>query len=451
MIDKQKSQNQRPETPAEIQRRERQRVLEELWDKIKKAGGPKAYIEEQLKARGHLVIRRPTDKMTKAALEDYKQSLKRESASRRELRKEAWAAWRATHIVHLGDNVYFNDADNFDRFDLSDPDARIQQNDLPRLDDPTQLAQALGITVPRLRWLAYHRDVATRTHYRPFTIPKRDGSPRQIWAPLPQLKAAQTWVLRNIVEHLPVHGSAHGFLPGRSIATNAEVHSDSKILIKVDLKDFFPTVSIRRVKGIFRKAGYREQVATLLSLICTEAPREVVESQGKTYYISLGPRCLPQGAPTSPALTNTLCLRLDRRLTGLAQKLGWRYSRYADDLTFSLPNNQDQPPRVATLLGLISRIVADEGFSVHPDKTRMARKGARQRVTGLIVNGPGKVRVPRNLKRQLRAAAHNLTTGKGLKPGESLSRLLGYAAYIHMTDPKLGQKLLAELKDARNI
>jgi RNA-directed DNA polymerase len=75
----------------------------------------------------------------------------------------------------------------------------------------------------------------------------------------------------------------------------------------------------------------------------------------------------------------------------------------------------------------------------------MARKGARQKVTGLIVNGPGKVRVPRNLKRQLRAAAHNLTTGKGLKPGESLSRLLGYAAYIHMTDPKLGQKLLAEL------
>src|SRR5262249_10503411 len=150
-----------------------------------------------------------------------------------------------------------------------------------------------GLTIPELRWLAYHRDAATRIHYRRFTIPKRDGTERAIWAPLPKLKATQRWILRNIVERLPVHGAAHGFLAGRSILTNAEAHAKPAVVVKMDVKDFFPTVTLRRVKGIFRRSGYLEQVATLLALICTESPREVVEHNGTTYYVSLGPRCLP--------------------------------------------------------------------------------------------------------------------------------------------------------------
>ena len=114
------------------------------------------------------------------------------------------------------------------------------------------------------------------------------------------LKDAQRWILANVVEKLLVHGAAHGFLPGRSIATNAAVHVDSHIIMKMDLRNFFPTVTFRRVKGVFRKAGYREQIATLLAMICTEAPRQVVEQNGKEYFVSLGPRSLPQGAPTSP-------------------------------------------------------------------------------------------------------------------------------------------------------
>src|SRR5262249_4135347 len=155
---------------------------------------------------------------------------------------------------------------------------------------------------------------------------------------------------------------------------------------------------------IFRKAGYREQIATLLALLCTESPREVAQLEGQTYYVALGPRCLPQGAPTSPGLTNTLCLRLDRRIAGLAQRLGWRYTRYADDMTFSLPDGHKGKPNLGALLGLVRRIVEAEGFQVHPDKTRVARKGGRQQVTGLVVNGDGAPRVPRKLRRQLRAA-----------------------------------------------
>src|SRR5205823_7816991 len=223
---------------------------------------------------------------------------------------------------------------------------------------------------------------------------------------------------------------ANGFLPGRSILTNAAVHTGARVVVKMDLASFFPTITLRRVKGIFRRAGYREQVATLLALLCTEAPREIVPFQGKDYYVALGPRCLPQGAPTSPALTNTLCLRLDQRLAGLAKKYGWRYTRYADDLTFSLPKGHDGDPHVGSLIGLVRRIVEDEGFAVHPDKTRLARSGGRQKITGLVVNGDLKPRVPRKLRRQMRAALHNLQVGKPLMEGETFARLAGYAAYI---------------------
>jgi len=422
--------------------------LVDLWHGIDQAGGIDNYVTKQLEERGYFVERKATDEMSKKDLARYKKALKAEAAERLRLKKEAWLAYRATHIVHLGEGVFWNDDLDFDRWDLRNPEERARENELPELENPKALAEALGVSIAALRWLAFHRDDATFIHYRRFTIPKRDGSARAIWAPTNQLKAIQRWILREVVERLPVHGASHGFMPGRSIKSNALVHTGAEIVVKVDLKDFFPTVTLPRVKGIFRRAGYREQIATLLALLCTEAPREVVEIKGKTHFIALGPRSLPQGAPTSPGLTNTLCLRLDRRLTGLAAKLGWRYTRYADDLTFSLPVRKDrdkQPPRTGSLLGGIAKIAAAEGFAVHPNKTRIARSGGRQQITGLTVNGDGPPRVPRALRRQVRAALHNLRQGKPLQEGETLSRLAGYIAFIQMTDAKLGKKLRAEL------
>jgi RNA-directed DNA polymerase len=293
--------------------------------------------------------------------------------------------------------------------------------------------------------MAYHRDAATSLHYVRFTIPKRDGTERPIWAPKKRLKAAQRWILHNIVERLPVHGAAQGFLVGRSILSNARVHENPKILLKMDIKEFFPTVTWKRVKGVFRRAGYRDGISTLLALICTEAPREIVTVEGKTYYVSLGPRCLPQGAPTSPSITNALCLRLDRRLAGLAKKYGWRYTRYADDLTFSLPIDHKGPPKTGAMMGCVKRIVEGEGFEIKDEKTRLHRTGGRQSVTGLVVNGDAAPRTPRKLRRQLRSAIHKLKTGKPLKEGESLARLTGYAAFVHMSNPELGRKMLADL------
>ena len=417
----------------------------ELWPKIQGAGGMLRWVDFTLTETGFAVERVETDRMSKKDLSAYKKSLKAEAAERKRLHKVAWQAYHATHLVHLGDGVYWHDDHDVDKYDHPKADERLKQNLLPKIDSPDALAEMLGIDLPTLRWLTYHREAAEFVHYTPFTIPKKSGGQRQIWAPMPKLKAAQSWIHRSIVEHLPVHGAAHGFLHGRSILTNAREHTSSKIVVNMDIKDFFPTVTMKRTKGVFRAAGYNEQVSALMALICTEAPRKIQEYDGKKYYLALGPRCLPQGAPTSPGITNTVCLRLDRRLAGLADALHWRYTRYADDLTFSLPLGYKGAPRLGDLLGTVQAIVADEGFEIRRDKTRVARTGSRQKVTGLVVNGKDGPRVPRNKRRMLRAAVNNLQNGKPLPEGESVQSLSGWASYIYMTDPAQGAQYLEAL------
>ena len=417
---------------------------EKLWKDIDQAGGIDAYITRQLTEKGFLVERRNTADMNPRQLKEYKAALRKEAEEKRMLKKEAWAAYKTSHIIYLGDGIYWQDKASEDRLDLKNVDERRAANELPQLDTPEQLANALEISMSELRWLAFHRDAAESLHYTPFEIPKRDGGKRMIWAPRPKLKRAQHWILANILAQLPVHGAAHGFLQERSILTNARVHVNSKRLIRMDMKDFFPTITFPRVKGVFRKAGYREQTATLLALLCTEAPREIHKVKEKIYYVAVGERCLPQGAPTSPALSNIVSLNLDRRLQGLCNARGWRYTRYADDMCFSL-SDKKTVPQVGYLLGAVKRIVEEEGFILNETKTWVARKGGRQAVTGLLTNGPGNPRVSRELKRNLRAALHNLKSGKGLKEEQSIHQLIGYASFIAMVEPELGRDFLKAL------
>jgi RNA-directed DNA polymerase len=233
---------------------------------------------------------------------------------------------------------------------------------------------------------------------------------------------------------------------GRSIVSNAQIHAGARIIVKLDIRGFYPTVTMRRVKGLLRRAGLGEQVATLLALLATESPREEVVTHGRTYYVATGPRSLPQGAPTSPSITNALCLRLDCRLSGLARKLGCRYTRYADDLTFSWHGKNSSD--IGALLRAVRQIVAAEGFEIHVKKTRVMRKGARQKVTGLIVNtapaGVPSVRVPRKTVRQLRAAIKNRELGRPGK-GETLEQLKGMAAFVMMTDRARGQAFMERI------
>ncbi len=415
------------------------------WSEIAAAGGVRNWVDAELTRRGlreDVDTASLSDKQRKA----FKARREEERKVRRELMAVAWKVYRQHHLVHLGVGVWYHDTADLDRWDIADPEQRRADNQTPDIKDVHALAEKLALSMPRLRWLAYHREVDTGTHYHRWTVPKRSGGTRLISAPKPDLKRAQAWIAGNITEHLPVHGAAHGFLAGRSTLTNATVHAGAQVVVKFDLQDFYPTVDYRRVKGMFRKAGYGEQVAIVLALLCTESPREAIEINGKIRHVAIGPRSLPQGAPTSPSITNALSLRLDSRLTGLARKLGFRYTRYADDLTFSFHGTGKSP--VARLQKAVAAIVESEGFTVNDKKTRVMRSGGRQKVTGLVVNSAPasepKARVPRKLVRELRAAIHNREQGKPGK-GESLEQLKGWAAYIQMCDADKGQALMKRL------
>jgi retron-type reverse transcriptase len=441
---------QTPRPPAdEAARRKRHEERALRWKLIAEAGGIDAWIAAEIAAKGLSEGGDDPSEMNDRDKARFKERKKAEAVERRSLQKLAWEAYQATHITHLGPGVHWNDEPPAeDAFDVDQREARARTLGL-ELPGVNELAQSLGVTIPELRSMAYHREVDTISNYRQWQIPKRDGTPRTISSPKKRLKTSQRWVLRNVCDRLPVHAAAHGFLSSRSIVSNARAHAGAEVVVKVDIKDFFPSITWKRVKGLLRKSGAAENVATLLSLLTTECPRDTVQFRGKTLYVARGPRALPQGAPTSPAITNAICMRLDRRVAGLSRALGFRYTRYADDLTFSWRRPEKSEPgarcSVGSLLHSLKVILEAEGFQLNPKKTRIMRGGNRQTVTGLIVNeakGKPEARVPRETLRTLRAALHNREQGKPGKDGESLAHLQGMAAFVFMTDPVRGRALL---------
>jgi hypothetical protein len=227
------------------------------------------------------------------------------------------------------------------------------------------------------------------------------------------------------------------------VLSNACAHLAPAVLVKLDLRDFFGTITFPRVRGLFRSLGYGGMVATLLALLVTEATRVEAEIDGRTWWVAVGPRALPQGAPTSPELTNQIARRLDRRLVGFARRNGWSYTRYADDLCFS---RRDEPEgAVRRLLGTARAVLEQEGFQLHPDKLVVARRGRQQRVTGVVVNE--RPAIPREVRRRLRAAAHRVSRD-GFASAEERQRLLGHAAWVRMVQPEAGERLLRAFRPA---
>ena len=292
------------------------------WPAIAAEGGVDAWVHAELMRRD-LIDHRDTSTLSDKEKKLYKARREEERRVRRELERHGWAAYRGAHLVHVGVGVFHHDTADIDKLDIEDPAARRKENDLVDLPDAAALAKALDLSIPKLRWLCYHREVDTGSHYHRWTVPKRSGGKRLISAPKPTLKRVQRWIAQNVTEHLPVHGAAHGFLSGRSTVTNASAHAGAECIVKIDLSDFYPTITTPRVKGLLRKAGYGEQVATLLALLVTESPREPIEIDGKTYHVATGARSLPQGAPTSPSITNAICLRLDARIAALTKSFGF--------------------------------------------------------------------------------------------------------------------------------
>ncbi|MCB9595992.1 MAG: RNA-directed DNA polymerase [Sandaracinaceae bacterium] len=371
-----------------------------------------------------------------------KARLKEEAKARAEKQRADVAHRKATDIVYLGRGVSGQLHDRRSNIE------RLESQGLPLLAAPADVADALGVTVSRLRWLAFHDEAAPAGHYSFFEIPKRSGGTRLLSAPKAELRAAQSWIHENILKKVALEAPAHGFVPGRSTVTNAAPHVGRDVVVNLDLEDFFPTITFARVRGLFTSLGYSPAVATVLALLTTEAPRRRLTYAGRPYFVAVGRRGLPQGACTSPALSNLVARKLDRRMAGLAKKLGWTYTRYADDLTFSAPAGQRDT--VGRLFAHVRHIVQDEGFRVNEKKGRVQRKGGRQTVTGVVVNE--RLAVPREEVRRLRAILNNAKkTGLAAQNRDDHPHfeawLRGKIAYVSMVDPDRGAKLAAQLAE----
>lgn len=392
------------------------------------------------------VLARAGIPVTQEAMRQWQENWEREREERR-IEKE-----RRREARRLGDRRFhcreLPGADTDRRQTPIDED-KLTRLGLPVLRTEREVADWLGVSLPRLRWFTFHKPVDSTSHYVRYTIPKRSGGRRVILAPKRDLKRLQRKVLRDLLVKIPSCDCCHGFVQGKSIATNASLHVGRQVVLNLDLKDFFPSVTYVRVRGMFMALGYPFAVASTLALLCTECEREPFDKRNKRVYVSVGPRCLVQGAPTSPALANMVAFKLDRRLQGLAASHGFTYTRYADDLTFS----GDDPETALRIMTAAGYIIADEGFTVNRDKTHLYKRSTAQRVTGLIVNE--QVSTPRELRRRLRAIIHNAkTTGLQAQNREGhrdfRRHLEGQISFIHGVAPEQAAALreaLAEVPD----
>ncbi len=415
----------KPSLPAEMIRRrgELQREISELAARARAYEDRERAVKEIMKER-------------MAAARERRVETKKRQAQARYDKAAQWYDKRRDDIVHLGDTG--SPA-------LSGKPAneeRLRANGLPVFAGIKAIADQMGVPVGELRFLTYDRKVATVSHYKRFQIPKKTGGLRTVSAPMPRLKRAQYWLLENVLAKIEPHEAAHGFRPGRSILTNAAPHTGKAVVINFDLKDFFPSIKFNRVKGLFASFGYPEAQAAVFAMLATEADRQALELDGQVWHVATGERALPQGAPTSPAITNLLCRRLDRRLAGAARKNGFAYTRYADDLTFSAA--AFDKAALDRLMKTVRFVVGEEGFAVNEAKTRVMHKGRHQEVTGLTVNDG--VSVSRRERRKFRAYLHNAGKEQPSKPwrrGSPAASALGYAQFLSMVD-RDGARSLAD-------
>jgi RNA-directed DNA polymerase len=256
---------------------------------------------------------------------------------------------------------------------------------IPPLATAKDLADWLELTLPDLEWFAELHGVNRKSnprlrHYHYRVLTKQSGTLRLIEAPKLRLKAIQRKILSGILEKIPPHPSVHGFLKGRSIKTFVAPHTGQRVVLKMDLEDFFPSISAARVQALFRTIGYPEPVADLLGgLSTTIAPRDIWKPRDLYSQAHL-----PQGAPTSPMLANLCAYRADCRLSALAQSVGAIYTRYADDLAFSGPGPFARS--VHRFQAHAAAILYEHGFSVNHRKTRIMRQSVRQHLAALVAN-----------------------------------------------------------------
>ncbi len=328
---------------------------------------------------------------------------------------------------------------------------RFREWQLPSITTKLELAQWLGVTSAEVDWLTRSRRdrPVEKEHYRYRWVP-RPGRPRLFEIPRLRLKQAQR-KLTKLFAAIPPHAAAHGFVPGRSVASCLEPHVGQEVVLRMDLRHFFPSIRRGRVMAMLRDFGYPQPVAQLIArLVTATVPQPLLEEArllcGEQAFEvlshALGQPHLPQGAPTSPGIANLVAWKLDCRLAGLAEKVGAKYTRYADDLIFS--GDRSFGRGLSKFREFVLAIAIDEGFFIRHHKTRTMRRGGRQIAAGLVMNQ--RLNVPREEYDQLRAILHNcardgLASQNRDEHPDFLAHLKGRVAYVAATNAERGLKL----------
>ena len=321
----------------------------------------------------------------------------------------------------------------------------------PRLPSVGALAAWLDEPIGALAWFADQWRLAgdqqsPLQHYHYRWVAKRSGGLRLIEIPKARLRRLQQKILRHLLDRLPPHPAAHGFRRGHSCVTHAALHAGRHAIVRMDLKDFFPSIQLSRIHALFLKLGYPPSVAGTLARICVNrAPQGVFQEAGSLPWAerqALRSPHLPQGSPSSPALANLCAYRLDLRLEALAQSLGATYSRYADDLAFS--GDRDFARAAERFHIQVAAIALEEGFRINTRKTRLMREGTRQQLTGVVVNAhPNIVRDEYDrLKATLtNCVRHGQASQNRDNHPDFRAYLAGRISYVKMVNAKRAVKL----------
>lgn len=351
------------------------------------------------------------------------------------------------------------------RYVLAEPEQRQGTHPVPAIAGLAQLARVLGLTLGQLEWFAdtgHWNRLAGKgplQHYRYKWLLRPGRTPRLLEIPGLRLRAIQRKVLQELLSPLPLHDGAHGFVPGRSAVSGATQHVGSDTVISLDLTSFFARVTAGKVFGILRQAGYPEAVAhTLTGLSTHVVPPWVITSMpaggssAERFALAQSLRIphLPQGAPASPMLANLALRRLDSRLQGWAEKADTRYTRYADDLSFSGGTSLIQ--RADSFIRGVSVIVADEGHLLNERKTRVRSASTRQQVTGIVVNQ--RTNMPRRDFDALKATLHNCVvhgpeTQNQAGHTDFRAHLLGRITWLEFLNPTRAIRLRRDFEKIR--
>lgn len=289
--------------------------------------------------------------------------------------------------------------------------SRYQECNIPPLINQKCLSILIGVD---------HRLIYSLTnnkfhHYRQFSLKQKNGKLRKISAPRTYLKVVQWWILSNILENGICPDYVHGFVKNKSFWTNATFHEGSKHILNVDIKDFFPSISASDCKDVFLSMGFTGDVASQLADLCTFNDE------------------LPQGAPTSPMLANFVCGQLDSALSGLANEKGYKFSRYADDITFSTEGDEKIS---SAFLTQVTAIVLQHGFELNLKKTQYMGRGDCMEVTGLVVNE--KAQMPRAWRKKVRAVYHQALRNPGMFK-DKINEIYGYQGVLKSTGSSNGR------------